>query len=111
MRNTQPSSLILMAGACVSLVMHGAAGVGLSRWEGAVGEQAVARRLPEMPPDMPLENERKIPKTRELRLGVENGAAATMTWLGFQEQTEHQAREGLTEQSAMSVDSGNGGSA
>jgi hypothetical protein len=113
MRQVPRSSLIFVTGLCVSLAGHAALGVGFARWaDELLAHDPAGSRFPLSPSPQTKDpvreraspDDRNYPDRREIRLGIEDGSAATLTWLGFREATEHQAKQGPTEQSAMSLD-------
>jgi hypothetical protein len=111
MRHLPGPSLILLAGLFVSLAGHAALGFGLSR----LGVGPSTDSAPDQQPGA-LIADQNIPKKRppleahqqerELRLGIDDGSAATLTWLGFRDPSEHQARRGPTEQSGLTLSQG-----
>jgi hypothetical protein len=111
MRPSEQSSLVFATGLAMSLLGHSLVAVGLwrlgpaaaqgnsSRWE----RSEVTLVPDEVDPPAPSEEAEIQPPPRELRLGISGGDRTTLTWLGFDEATDHSARQGLIEQSPMSL--------
>lgn len=66
-------------------------------------------RVPLAPPAEPSELipiEVAVMSEEAVRLGIEESAADTPNWLGFEEPTEHRAEESTTDQPALAINSG-----
>ncbi len=83
----------LRAGIVASVVLHAAGGV-LIAW-GPVGGKP-ADGFGE------LVTEARQEREEEIRPGIEQSRAMTLTWLGFSDPTPHSAEQSVTEQAAMS---------
>jgi hypothetical protein len=112
------SRWVLAAGVLVSAAMHLGLGVVVARYAGFAEPvirlvSSTPRPAPERAPPPP---ERELPRpepptpeapptrVKELKLGLTDAPdSASVAWLGFTEPTEHRAREGITEQSPMSL--------
>lgn len=101
----QGSSGVLLTGIAVSLAVHAAIAAGFVQFSPLLGpsappgQEALARAEviivePEPEPE---------PAPERLRLGIEGGSPDRAAWLGFQDETEHSAPEGPTDQSAMAL--------
>jgi hypothetical protein len=101
----QGSRGILLVGTAVSLAVHAGLGAGFVRLGTIPAETSQGRGedlsrveillIPEIPPE---------PEAAEpLRLGVERGSPDSAAWLGFEDATEHLARQGSVDQSAMTL--------
>ena len=78
-----------LAGWTVSVLLHiGLVGV-LADWNALASTNI-------HPADLPSEEER-------IRLGIEESQASTITWLGFEEPTPHEAPEGVIDQAEFAI--------
>lgn len=69
---------------------------GIRNWGGLPVTQARADESPQRPETSPP------PEEDEIKLGIEDGAPAVVTWIGYDEYEEHLARLAQTEQAAFS---------
>ena len=101
---SERSSRVFLVGLWVSLSCHAFCVMGFVRY----GTELLSAHLnpvsantqrpsPRPPPEEP----EALPQT--VRLGLTDATANTLTWLGFQEATEHSAPLGRTDQSAMTI--------
>lgn len=107
----RPPSLLIPL--LVSLVVHAGGGVVGARWViGADPHDSRAARLPPdpTPEDPPGVEPAPAPEPEQLRLGMDDGEATTVTWLGFKEFEEHFAEPSEVDQPALTLDpAGNAG--
>ena len=83
----------MLASLLASLMLHGLVAAVLL-WSGSTaGAKGFALRV----------EEDEAEARRQVNLGIEHSRAVTMTWIGFEEPTEHQARQSTTEQPSLST--------
>src|SRR5512145_2331837 len=101
---SEHSNRILLVGLWISLSCHVFGAMGFVRY----GPELISSHVD----PVSRESNQPLPKTAEpepeslpqtVRLGLTEASANTLTWLGFQEATEHAAPLGRTEQSPMTL--------
>jgi hypothetical protein len=95
----------LITGFVFSLLAHVVAAVAL------VGGLGGRPSVPDPDSDRRLKMEEQRVETPRVTLGLDSSKAATITWIGYDEYQEHQARQADVEQAALEFDPGEAGSA
>src|SRR5258708_7764088 len=101
MRGRDRSSVMLLTGLWGSLGFHTLVGMGFVRYSDVFALNRQARSVAPPRAPEPLLEQPKDKKPPTVKLGIARSDAATMTWLGYEKPTEHQAMRGKTEQSEM----------
>ncbi len=101
---SERSNRVLLVGLWISLSGHIFFAMGFVRYGPDLVSDQLTRvsKRTETPAHKPTTEEpEKLPRT--IRLGLAKSEANTLTWLGFEEATEHAAPVGMVEQSQMTL--------
>jgi hypothetical protein len=77
--------------------------LGFVRWSEMLATVGLAQKPPAVADERPKPTAAERPGPPVVRLGLEKSQAATLTWVGFEQATEHQAEQSVTEQSAFTT--------